>query len=340
MALEGGPETPPHAAHSYPRPPMRPGPWIANTDLDWFDFLRGKANGAGRLDEVNFWNPSGRKMRKLHAGEPVFFRLKSPRSAIAGYGFFAHFTTLRLDEAWDFFEFKNGADSLPEFTRLIFRNRHEAVPDLRTSMPSIGCTILRGVAFWEERRWIPWGKAEGWSRNVVTGRTEDDAKRASRLLGEIALDQLDFPEELSDSFVLLEEDERDTVLVPARQRVGQGTFRSRLLDAYGRRCAITGERTEPVLDAAHIQPYRGPGSNHVQNGVLLTKEFHKLFDLGYVTITPEHEVRVSPRLERDWHNGKRYYAYDGRPLSQVPASEMWRPSREALEWHASRLFLG
>lgn len=27
-------------------------------------------------------------------------------------------------------------------------------------------------------------------------------------------------------------------------------------------------------------------SNHVQNGVLLTEEFHTLFDRGYVTITP------------------------------------------------------
>ena len=37
-------------------------------------------------------------------------------------------------------------------------------------------------------------------------------------------------------------------------------------------------------ESAHIQPYLGPRSNHVQNGVLLTKELHALFDAGYVTI--------------------------------------------------------
>lgn len=42
-----------------------------------------------------------------------------------------------------------------------------------------------------------------------------------------------------------------------------------------------------VLDAAHIQPCLGPRSNHPQNGLVLTKEFHALFDRGYVTVTPE-----------------------------------------------------
>jgi putative restriction endonuclease len=111
-----------------------------------------------------------------------------------------------------------------------------------------------------------------------------------------------------------------------------------VLDAYGRACAITGEHTEPVLDAAHIQPYLGPRSNHVQNGLLLTKEFHTLFDLGYVTVTPEFVVRVSPSLSRDWQNGKRYYPYDGRALATVPAKHALRPSAEALAWHNARVF--
>ena len=64
---------------------------------------------------------------------------------------------------------------------------------------------------------------------------------------------------------------RALVLREIAEREGQGAFRVRLLRAYEGRCAITGEHTEPVLDAAHIQPYLGPGSNHIQNGLLLTK---------------------------------------------------------------------
>jgi putative restriction endonuclease len=121
-------------------------------------------------------------------------------------------------------------------------------------------------------------------------------------------------------------------------REGQGAFRARLLDAYGRSSAITGEHTEPVLDAAHIQRYLGPRSNHVQNGLLLTKEFHTLFDLGYVTVTPEYVIRVSPSLGNDWHNGKRYYPYDGKRLVAVPGAASLRPSGAALAWHGERVF--
>ena len=125
--------------------------------------------------------------------------------------------------------------------------------------------------------------------------------------------------DLDDSpFEPLGDDQR---LVEAREeavREGQGAFRARLLDAYGRSCAITGEHTQPVLDAAHIQRYLGPRSDHLQNGLLLTNEFHTLFDLGYVTVTPDYVVRVSPSLKNDWRNGKRYYPYDGKPLAALP----------------------
>jgi predicted restriction endonuclease len=106
---------------------------------------------------------------------------------------------------------------------------------------------------------------------------------------------------------------------------------------YGRRCAFTGERTELVLDAAHIQPYLGPRSNHLQNGLLLTKEFHTLFDHGYVTVSPDHQILVSPRLRAEWRNGKRYYEFDGKPL-RSPDIPLAVPSPAALAWHRERVF--
>lgn len=102
---------------------------------------------------------------------------------------------------------------------------------------------------------------------------------------------------------------------------------------------MTGEHTEPVLDAAHIQPYLGPPSNNVQNGLLLTKEFHALFDLGLVTVTPEYIVRVSPAIERNWQNGRRYRIHDGQTLASLPEDPRLRPSPAALEWHGKQLFV-
>ena len=44
------------------------------------------------------------------------------------------------------------------------------------------------------------------------------------------------------------------------------------------RCAVTGEKTLPVLDAAHILPYSKGGSHDVRNGLLLRRDIHSLFD--------------------------------------------------------------
>ena len=42
----------------------------------------------------------------------------------------------------------------------------------------------------------------------------------------------------------------------------------------------------------------------MSNGILLRSDLHKLFDVGYVTVTPELTLEVSPRLREEWHNGR------------------------------------
>jgi hypothetical protein len=68
------------------------------------------------------------------------------------------------------------------------------------------------------------------------------------------------------------DDDYDARLRVVRQIVaprGQAGFRAALLEAYCGRCAITGFDAAPALEGAHLRPYRGPGSNHVTNGLLL-----------------------------------------------------------------------
>ena len=314
-------------------------PWIAVTDEDWFDFLAERAQ-QGKLDEVNFWSPSSTKpMKALRPGDPVFFRMKAPRDCIGGYGFFAHFCVLGLSAAWTMFEEKNGDPDMLRFLTRIGEYRSVDLMDPRAPHEPLGCTILRDAIFWPRQRWLAWSAEQGWARNIVRGKTETDPVRAARLLAEIQYDSMEPPAEFAEEFMPLEADEREFVLARSCVRVGQGTFRSRLLDVYDRRCAITGEKTEPVLDAAHVQPYLGPRSNHVQNGLLLTQEFHTLFDQGFVTVTKDCKVRVSTALGQLWQNGKRYYAYD-KAMIRLPEDRSLQPSREALEWHNTRVFKG
>jgi hypothetical protein len=46
-----------------------------------------------------------------------------------------------------------------------------------------------------------------------------------------------------------------------RPRLGQGAFRVSVTSVYQHRCAVTGERTLPILDAAHIRPYEEGGKH-------------------------------------------------------------------------------
>jgi len=313
-------------------------PFIANTDRAWFDFLASKAIN-GVVDEVNFWLPKATTpMKEMSPGEPIFFRLKKPDYAIAGYGFFANFARVDLHTAWSTFEWKNGDPDKRGFFGRIGRYRGIDLLDQPTTIAPIGCTILRDATFWPEERWIPWHESEGWATNIVQGKTERDPVLAARLMATIADDAHGVPDDLIAQFKLIDIDERTVALREVTKREGQGAFRFRLVEVYEGQCAITGEHTEPVLDAAHIQPYLGPRSNHIQNGLLLTKEFHALYDAGYVTVTPDHQVRVSERLRSDWHNGQRYYPYDGKQMIHVPSNPSSRPSRDALAWHMEHVF--
>jgi hypothetical protein len=78
-------------------------PFIADTDSRWFDLLSARSDG-GRVDEVNFWQPRAlQPMTRMAASEPASFRPKQPRYATGGYGFFAHFRVVTVEDAWDLF---------------------------------------------------------------------------------------------------------------------------------------------------------------------------------------------------------------------------------------------
>lgn len=97
--------------------------WLGVTDNNWFDFL-----SSARVDEVNFWQPSGRApFVGLEPGSPFLFKLKRPYNHVAGGGTFVKFSTLPLSLAWEVFGIKNGAESREVFEamiRLLTSNPH------------------------------------------------------------------------------------------------------------------------------------------------------------------------------------------------------------------------
>jgi putative restriction endonuclease len=183
----------------------------------------------------------------------------------------------------------------------------------------------------EESQWIP--VPADWKPNIVQGRgydlTVEHGLTLWTRLQTARGARLEVREEVARYG-------QPTLSFP---RLGQGSFRVLVTDAYDRRCTITNERTLPALDAVHIKPYSDSGGHRVDNGLLMRRDLHALFDRGYVTVTPDLSLEVSRRIREEFENGRDYYRLDGR-LIRPPANPLHRPSVEYLEWHNEHVFRG
>ena len=256
------------------------------------------------------------------------FKLKAPRNLIAGGGIFAHYSRMPLSLAWEAFGEANGAASREGLRERILRALQEG-PSLRRDFP-IGCRVLTQPFFLDEEAWFP--PPPDWSPNIVSLKTYDTGTDNGRRLWDAVNERV-------QRHALPGEEARfgrPRIITP---RLGQGAFRAVVTDVYERRCAVTGERTLPALDAAHIRPYGMGGAHEARNGLLLRRDLHKLFDDGYVTVTPDHHFEVSGRIREEFENGRHYYALHGKAVF-VPGSAGLKPDRAELAWHNENRFMG
>lgn len=309
--------------------------FLGVTDYEWF-----KLHGGRRaVDEVNFWRPSPEATFKaLQPGEILLFKLHSPNNYIAGGGFFTRFLHLPLNMAWDAFGSGNGALSLDEMRQRVGQYRRTPIGPFDN--PNIGCIMLAEPFFWDQADWIPC--PADFSLNIVSGKVYNSEVGTGQALWADISARL----KRSSAYRL----EAGTATVAAIEtggkgqpqivlpRLGQGLFRVLLTDTYARKCAITGEKTLPVLEAAHIKPYSVVMRHDLQNGLLLRSDLHRLFDGGYLTVDPaDRTVVVSKRIREEFENGKEYYRLEGQRIRE-PEDPRWRPSAENLDYHAYSVF--
>ena len=77
----------------------------------------------------------------------------------------------------------------------------------------------------------------------------------------------------------------------------------------------------------------------MRNGILLRADLHRLFDKGYLTVTPKQRLEVSRRLREDYSNGRSYYPLTGSTV-RVPDTKSEQPDSEYLRWHNEHVYLG
>lgn len=112
--------------------------------------------------------------------------------------------------------------------------------------------------------------------------------------------------------------EREQVL---KARVNQAFFRDMVLAAYENTCIITGLTKPNLLIAGHIRRWSVDEKNRMNphNGIAINALHDKAFELGFITITPEYVIRVSPKLSKSGPAQaveELFFQYDGKLIHE------------------------
>lgn len=300
--------------------------FIGKTSAKWFSFLR----NLSAVDEVNFWRPSGRGFEAIPPHSPYLFELVGRPRTICGFGFFTRYERLPLWLAWDTFGTANGAPDLHALVSLIGQNREGT-----SEQSEIGCIMIRDATFFRDDEFVM--LPSSWPANIQVGKKFDLASNADgKRIWDACMDRA-VARRAVPIVGTPDQKRRYAEEKMYRARLGQGSFRIEVSKAYDWSCAVTEEHSRPVLEAAHIKPYSEEGEHDVRNGLLLRSDIHRLFDRGYVTVTPDHKFCVSDALKRDYSNGRAYYPLNGKTI-HLPADSSDFPSAELLTWHNRNRF--
>jgi hypothetical protein len=95
---------------------------------------------------------------------------------------------------------------------------------------------------------------------------------------------------------LLGPDEESVRLFKAyRRAIRDSAFRNTIF-GDNPKCAITGETCRTVLEAAHILNVRDRGSDRLDNGIVLRRDLHALFDANLLRLDGDGVFSIDPGL--------------------------------------------
>jgi predicted restriction endonuclease len=102
-----------------------------------------------------------------------------------------------------------------------------------------------------------------------------------------------------EGYANLQETERSAIV---KSRIGQGLFRKELIKKYNSSCVITGINEKKLLIASHIKPWAvctNAERLSVENGLLLSPTFDKLFDCGLISFNDSGKILISSQLSEE-----------------------------------------
>lgn len=126
-----------------------------------------------------------------------------------------------------------------------------------------------------------------------------------------------------------------------KQRVNQSFFRSTILSSYNTKCCITGLSIKDFLIASHIVPWSKDEANRLnpRNGLCLNSMHDKAFDRGFLTITPEYNVLISPYFEEYKKEKSVVDFFCNFNGCKIILPDKFLPSKEFLDYHFKEIFI-
>lgn len=143
-----------------------------------------------------------------------------------------------------------------------------------------------------------------------------------------------------DRTPLIFEQERDRVAQLSSRIVRDRLFRRLVLQAYDKRCAITGLKLingggRAEVDAAHIRPVEASGPDILSNGIALSGTAHWMFDRGLISLSDDLNILIS-RHANDPESIQGLLNPTSKAI--VPNRVFERPHPEFLRWHREHCF--
>lgn len=103
------------------------------------------------------------------------------------------------------------------------------------------------------------------------------------------------------------------------KRVGQNEWRKSVAKLWNHKCAVTGCRTQCLLDGAHVHAHRNGTTKErfdEQNGIYLVAHLHRAFDRGLISFSAQGSVLFSSKFDPD--DRKALGIPEGASLSFLP----------------------
>lgn len=128
----------------------------------------------------------------------------------------------------------------------------------------------------------------------------------------------------------------------SKVRIGQSFFRISVLNAYNKRCCITGLDQVELLIASHIKPWKDcdikTERTNPSNGLCLNAFHDKVFDRGLITIDQNYKIIISKKLKlasmdentKDWIKG-----YENK---EIMLPDKFIPDKDFIQYHNDMIF--